>query len=234
MEKFSRVLAVLIAVLGVAFMGFAGVVSFGGPNWEAEARKMEGYTFTLTPGETPIWSATRAADRQELSTKTPLLPEVMTAAIKDRTEQAQAELARLTSAVPDLESQIKTLSGMQQADGPALDAYLQVQSQRLTSTQAQMETVSKSQETLAAEVRKIEDQLASRREDVFRLELEHRVLTADVERARQNAAVVEEQIRLLEDELDKAQRRKQELDARGIPPAPPREPGRDYLGNPQP
>lgn len=232
MEKFSRVLAVLIAVLSVAFMGFAGVVSFGGPNWEAEARNLEGYTFNLAPGEVRIWSATRAVDRQELSTKTPLLPQVLTAAIQDRTQQAQAERDRLASAIPDLENQIKTLSAMQEADKPALDAYFQQQTQRLAQTHAQIETTSKEQETLATEVRKVEDQLASRREDVFRLELEHRVLTADVERIKQNVAVVEEQIRLLEDELDKAQRRKRELDERGLPAAPA-QPQRDYLGQPQ-
>lgn len=222
MEKFSRVLAILIAVLSVAFMGFAGVVSFGGPNWEAEARVLEGYTFALTPGETPIWSATRAADREELSTKSPLLPEVLTAAIEDRATRAQQRVQTLNEALPLLEAQAKTLEEMQTADVPALQQYFDVQVQRLADTHASIESTSKQQEVIAADVRKIEDQLASRREDVFRTELEYRILTADVERTKQNVAVVEEQIRLLEDELDKAQRRQRELDERGLPAAPPR------------
>lgn len=225
MEKFSRVLAVLIAVLSVAFMGFAGVVSFGGPNWEAEARALEGYTFSLTPGETPIWSATRAAEREELSTKSQLLPEVLAAAIQDRATRAQQRVQSLNDAIPQLEAQTKTLDEMQTADVPALQQYFDVQTQRLADTHASIESTSKQQKVIAADVRKIEDQLASRREDVFRTELEYRILTADVERAKQNVAVVEEQIRLLEDELDKAQRRQRELDERGLPAAPPRPAG---------
>ncbi|MFV0446055.1 MAG: hypothetical protein ACK5Q5_20960 [Planctomycetaceae bacterium] len=217
MEKLSRVLAVVIAVLSVAFMGFAGVVSFGGPNWEAEAHKTEGYTFNLAPGETPIWSATRAAGREELSTKSPLLPEVLTAAIQDRTSRAQAELQQLNEEIPQLEQQTKALAAMQDADVPALDRHFQAQSQRLANTSAQIEQTSQQQKMVADEIRKTEEQLASRREDVIRLELEHRVVTADVERSRQNVAAVEEQIHLLEDELDKAIQRSKELDARHIP-----------------
>jgi archaellum component FlaC len=219
MEKLSRVLAVLIAVLSVVFMGFAGVVSFGGPNWEAEAESLEGYTFLRSEGQNPIWTATRAADRQELSTKSALLPEVLVAAIKDRTDLARQERDRLAGEIPTLEQQTKALAAMQEADVPALDAYYKTQNERLSQTHARIEAVSKDQETLAAEIRKVEDQLASRREDVFRLELEYQVLTADTERVKQNVAVVEEQIRLLEDELDKTQRRQRELDERGIPAA---------------
>ena len=217
MEKFSRVLAVLVAVLSIAFMGFAAVVSFGGPNWEAEARNLEGYTFSRSEGETPIWTATRAAGRVELTPKSPLLPEVLTAAIRDRTEQAKQERDTKAQEIPDLQKQAQALAAMQEADVPALDRYFQVQSQRLSDTHAQIDTTSQQQEMLAGEVSKIEDQIQSRREDVFRLELEYRVLEADKKRVSQNVDVVKEQIRLLEDELDKAQRRKQELDTRGIP-----------------
>ncbi|MCA9054635.1 MAG: hypothetical protein KDA75_12410 [Planctomycetaceae bacterium] len=217
MEKFSRVLAVAVAVLSVAFMGFAGVVSFGGPNWEAEARSLEGYTFSRSGGENPVWTATRAAGRVELNPKSPLLPEVLTAAIRDRTEEARKDRDRLAQEIPDLQKQSETLRAMQDQDVPALDRYFDTQSKRLADTHAQIATTSQQQEMLAAEVSKIEEQIESRREDVFRLELEYRVLEADVERTHQNVAVVEEQIRLLEDELDKAQRRKQELDQRGIP-----------------
>jgi hypothetical protein len=220
MEKFSRVLAVLIAVLSVAFMGFAGVVSFGGPNWEAEAKKLQGYTFLESEGQNPTWTATRAVDREALSPASPILPEVLTAAIRDRVTKAKTDRDELVAAIPQVEQQTKTLSDMQAADVPALDAYFQQQLQRLAQTNVTIDETSKQQEMVSAEIRKVEDQLASRREDVFRLELEHRVLVADVERVKQNVGVVEEQIRLLEDELDKAQRRKKDLDDQGIPAAP--------------
>ena len=219
MEKFSRVLAVLIAILSVAFMGFAGAVVFGGPNWVAEARALPGYTFSRADGEPPIWSAMRAQGQVELPTKSPLLPEVLTAAIKDRADQARKERDTLAADLPSLEQQATILESMQKADVPALERYFQARFNRLDETHKQIEAASKQQEALAVEVGKIEDQLDSRRQDVFRLELQYRLLDADIVQVDQNLAAVEEQIRLLEDELDKSQRRKQELDRQGLPAA---------------
>lgn len=231
MEKFSRVLTVLVAVLSVAFMGFAGVVSFGGPNWEAEARAMEGYTFSRSSGEAPLWSVTRAEGREELSTKSPLLPAVIAAAIQDRTQRAQARLQELNEQIPQLEQQNKALAAMQDVDVPALEQAFQAQSKRLADAHAAIDATSQQQKMISDDIRKTEEQLASRREDVFRLELEDRVLDADVERVKQNVAVVEEQIRLIEDELDKVHQRKEEFDRRGLPPAQPYVP---FEANPNP
>lgn len=221
MQTFSRILTVAIVVASVAFMGFAGVVSFGGPNWIAQARTMEGYTFERSPGENPVWSATRSAGRQELATKSPLLPEVLAAAFRDRADQAAAELQELNNAVPELERRITLLREMQEADVPALDRYFQTESMELQTLHEQILESTRQQEQLAGEVRKIEDQLESRRQDVFRTELQHRLLSADLVRIQQNVAAVEEQIRLLEDELDKSQRRSAELDRQGLAPAGP-------------
>lgn len=219
MEKLSRVLAVLIAILSVAFMGFAGAVVFGGPNWLAEARALPGYTFSRAEGEPPIWSAMRAQGQVELPTKSPLLPEVLTAAIKDRADQARQERDRLAQELPTIEKTAQDLEARQKADVPALERYFQNRFSRLEETHRQIETASKQQEMLAVEVGKIEDQLDSRRQDVFRLELQYRLLDADVVQVDQNIAAIDEQIRLLEDELDKSQRRKQELDRQGLPAA---------------
>jgi predicted nucleic acid-binding Zn-ribbon protein len=216
MQGFSRVLTVLIAAVAVAFMGFAGVVSVGGPNWRAKADSLEGYTFSRLEGESPMWSATRSAGRVELATKSGVLPEVYVAAIQDRTKTASDELTVLTDAEPQLETQIKTYEELQNADVPALDRYYEAQRQRLDATYKQIETTGKQQDALAGEVKKLEDQLDSRRQDVYQLGLQYRILQGDVERITQNIQAVEEQIRLLEDELDKAQRRDKALTAQGL------------------
>jgi hypothetical protein len=221
MQTFSRVLTVVVAVISVAFMGFAGVVSFGGPNWAAEARSMEGYTFERAPGDNPVWSATRSEGREELATKSLLLPEVLAAAYKDRADRANAELQELNNAIPELERRIALSREMQAADVPALDRYFQNETVELQNIQEEILVATREQERLASEVRKIEDQLESRRQDVFRTELQHRLLVADLARIQQNVAAVEEQIRLLEDELDKSRRRSEELNRQGVPPAQP-------------
>lgn len=216
MEKLSRILTVVIAVASIAFMGFAGAVSFGGPNWEAESRKIPGYTFTRTEGEPPIWSATRAEGREELSTKSPLLPAVIAAAIQDRTTRAQQEKDRLAAAIPQLQQQAETLEQWQTQDTEALEVVYQRERERLAALQTEIEATSKQQEALADDIRKLEDQLDSRRQDVFRIELEYRLMLADLGRIEQNVSAVTEQIRLIEDELEKAERRQREFDARGL------------------
>lgn len=223
MEKLSRILTVVVTVAALAFMGFAGVIWFGGPNWEAEARRLEGYTFNQAEGEPPIWSATRAEGREELSTRSPLLPAVLTAAIQDRTRRAQEEHARLAQAIPQLQQQAEILTRMQAQDLEALERAYEGERQRLAAFQTQIEAASKQQEAIAEDIRKLEDQLDSRRQDVFRLDLEYRLLLADLGRIEQNVEAVSQQIRLIEDELEKVQRRQQEFDARGLPPLSPAE-----------
>lgn len=216
MQRFSRILAVLVAVLSVAFMGFAAVVAFGGPNWKAEADSLEGYTFSRSEGENPIWSATRAAGGQELTTKDPLLPKVYLAALQDRTNRAREEVTVLTDAAPKLEEQIKLYKDFQDKDTPALDGYFMAMKQRQADVYAQMEQAAKQQDAITAEVKKLEDQLDSRRQDVYQLELQYRVVKSDQERIRENITAVKEQIRLLEDELDKAQRRERTFQQQGL------------------
>ncbi len=217
MQGFSRVLTVLIAVISIAFMGFAGVAAFSGPNWEAELKALKGYTFRQSPGENPVWSATRIQGGEELSPTSPLAPAVLVTAMEDRQRVAQEELQRLQSEViPNLEAQRDYLEKMAAADLPALESKIAQERERLTGIDKQVEATAMEQDALAKEVAKLEDQLDSRRDDVFRLALQHQVLVADIVRIQQNVQVVDEQIRLIEDELDKAYRREQVLREQGI------------------
>ncbi|MEZ6065589.1 MAG: hypothetical protein R3B90_07720 [Planctomycetaceae bacterium] len=219
MQSFSRVLAVLVAVASVVFMGFAGVVSFGGPNWEAEARSLEGYTFDQEPGQPPIWSATRSLGEERLSPTSPLLPEVLVAAYQDRTRRAGEELQTLEGAIPRLQTNTAQLQQMQDADRAALERAFAARTTRLKATRDQIDQLSQQHQQVEADALQVEDRLKSRREDVFRLQLQYRLLEADLYQVDQNIDEVAEQIRLLEDELDKASRRQAEMDARGLPPA---------------
>jgi chromosome segregation ATPase len=155
-----------------------------------------------------------------LSPTSPLLPEVLTTAINDRTTRAKEERDALVAAIPALQQQTELLQQMQAADREALDRAATANAARLAETNDQVEAVRKQQDMVAQEAQKLEDQLDSRRNDVFRLELQHRLLEADLHEIDQNLHLVAEQIRLIEDELDKARRRSEEMDARGMPAAP--------------
>ncbi len=217
MQTFSRILVVAVTVISIAFMGFAGAASFGGPNWEAQTKKLEGYLFQRSEGENPTWSVTRMEGREQLGTTSVLLPEVFVAAMEDRKTRAEAELTRLTEEEPILQQQINEYRRMQAADYQALKQYHDADLARLDQTNKQVEEVRKQGDMVAVEVAKIEDQIESRRNDVFRLELQYRILIAEVERIRQNLDTVKEQIHLTEDELEKANRRSQALDQQGFP-----------------
>lgn len=216
MQGFSRVLTVLAAVLSIAFMGFAGVATLGGPNWESQAKQLDGFTFSKTTDEVPLWVATRSADREDLSTKSAVLPQVYAAALQDLAGRAKAEASELTTAIPELQRQTQTYRDFQGADVPALDRHFARMQQQLATLNGLIKTSGEQQDAIAAEILQLESQLDSRRQDVFQLDLQYRVLQGEIERIDQNIAVVEEQIRLVEDELDKSQRREKALAAQGL------------------
>ena len=224
MQKLSRVLVVLIAILSIAFMGFSGVVSFTGPNWKAEMANLEGYTFTTIPGEKPTYQVVRLSDSQNVGSPVGVRAEALAIAIKDKAEQAQVELDVLKNGQPNkieiLNVRAQSIRDKQYTDADALRRYDEDLDVRLEGIRAELATVKDEQNRLLAEVDKVERRTKSRREDVYRLDFQHRLVLAQIEESKQNIAALEEQIILLEDELDKALRRENQLHDQGVPPAP--------------
>src|SRR5690606_7622829 len=50
MTIISKVMAVFVAAASLAFLGFVAVTLKAGTNWEGEARQVEHYQLTTTPG----------------------------------------------------------------------------------------------------------------------------------------------------------------------------------------
>jgi len=220
MQTLSRVLVVLVAILSIAFMGFAGVVSFGGPNWKSQMDQLEGYTFKLLPGETPTWEATRLSDREVLSDKSSVQGKVLAAAMKDKVDQASQQVATIKQQIPALTTQQLAITEVEYLDKDALKRFQEMAEGELVEIRQLLANARTERETLMVEVKKVEDRVQSRREDVFRLETQHQLVLSDVEALKQNIINLEEQIVLLEDDLDKLLRRSAQLDRQGVPPAP--------------
>lgn len=68
LTKLSKIMVVFIATCSIAFMGFAIALSNSGPNWRVETRNLPDYTFALSTGENPQWTATRRDEQAAAGT----------------------------------------------------------------------------------------------------------------------------------------------------------------------
>src|SRR5262245_6702004 len=90
----GKVLSVAIAVASVIFMGFVLVATLGGPNWEAEARSIDGYTFGKTDAQPIQWTATRHVGDKTISpSKT--IEQVMVAVYDDKIQETRNQVQKL-------------------------------------------------------------------------------------------------------------------------------------------
>lgn len=183
MTKFSKILAIFVAVASLAFVGFAIAATFGGPDWMAVTQEsyFGGYTISRSEGADAAWSATRASDKGQVATSK-VLPEVLTAVMDEVLQQQKQEVQQLEASVPNLEARIAALEARESLDEQALQAYIADLRQRIaTLTQQEAELTSKVT-AAAVESRKIERQVAARREDVIRLGQQVEELRADIYR----------------------------------------------------
>lgn len=219
MGNISRVLAVVTAALSVAFLGFAVANRLGGPNWESTARSLNpqlnkagGYVFSQSVGENPQWSANSAAG-DSIKTSA-VLPEVIVAALDHKIAGLKAELDALINEQPQLETRKTNLEAAIDTDEQALRTAVAQRRQFLTQLREQYATLSRQLVQKAEAGRQTEDVVAARRNDVFRLLNQLEVLKADIVRLGQIEQQMVDSNRQIDADLDKAQRRQQQLKSR--------------------
>ncbi len=205
----SRLLAIVVTVLSIAFLGFAGVVTLGGPNWDATARSLKDYQFTHAPGPNGQWTAT-SPDGESVGSS-PLLPGAIVAALDDTNKKLQGQLGELNDRDPQLRDSIQKIERQIAADREALTASLARKQQQLKDLQEQTAELSDQIVQQTTQGIAVEEVVSDRRSDVFRLTNQLAVLRADearIEQIRQQMADLIEQINA---DLDKARRREQQL-----------------------
>lgn len=220
MGNISRILAVVSAVLSVAFFGFALVTTrLGGPNWQSEAAKLKatpqdpsGYVFTYTRGENAQWTA--ASTTGEFTTSNKVLPTVILAAYDDKIRALQAQLTALNEELPQLQERTAAMDAAIAADEAALQQARVQREQFLTGLREQYTTLSQQVVQKTEEGQQIEQVVEARRTDVFRLENQLELLRADEARIEQIRQQMLDLIRQIDADLAKAQRRQDQLEAR--------------------
>jgi chromosome segregation ATPase len=203
----SRILAVLVTVLCIAFLGFAFVVTLGGPNWEAMARSMTEYRFTQDPDGK--WSVT-TADEQQLGSSE-VTASVLVSALDDKLKRLQGELTPLEEAQPQLQARTEALEQQIAADQAALTASLGQKQQFLAQLQQQRSQISGQVVQQTEQANALEQQVGDRRADVFRLTNQLTLLRADEARIEQIHRQLDDLIEQINADLGKARRREEQL-----------------------
>lgn len=220
MGNISRILAVVSAILSVAFFGFALVTTqLGGPNWQSEAAALQGspqdpggYVFTYTRGENAQWTATSTTG--EFSKSAKVLPDVIVAAYDDKIRTLQEQLTALNEELPQLEERTAQMDAAIEADLAALQQARAEREQFLAQLREQYSTLSQQVVQKTEEGQQIEQRVEDRRTDVFRLENQLQVLRADDARIEQIEQQMLDLIRQIDADLAKAQRRQAQLEQR--------------------
>ncbi|MBX3439420.1 MAG: hypothetical protein KF861_18170 [Planctomycetaceae bacterium] len=205
----SRILAIVVTVLSVAFMGFAFVISVGGPNWASTARSMTEYSFTFAPGPNAQWTAT-SPDGDSVGSS-PVLPSVIVGALDNKITKLQDQLNAKNNREPILQEAQQLLDRQLAADRGALTAGLEQERQRLAALQQQAAQLSNQIVQQTVQGKTVETVVSNRRADVFRLQNQLDVLRADEARIAQIHRQMADLIEQIDGDLNKAQRREQQL-----------------------
>lgn len=220
MGNISRILAVACAILSVAFLGFALVTTrLGGPNWQTEAAKLRptlqdptGYVFNQTLGENPQWTATSASG--EAVKSAPVLPDVIVAAYDNKIAALKAKVAAIDEELPQLEQRKQGMEAAIEADRAALQQAVAERENFLQQLRDQYVNISQQVVKKTDEGEQIEFVVQDRRTDVFRLENQLELLKADDARVAQIEHQMQDLIRQIDTDLEKARRRQEQLKSR--------------------
>lgn len=212
MLKISKILAVFIAVGSLAFVGLAVATTFGGPDWNAELSKpyFAGYKVSQSAGENPTWSATRA-DGKQVAANIKALPAIIVKVLADARQEYAAEITRLNEREAALTPRIALLQAAMAKDKIALEQHEAELRSRLEQLRQQTSSVAGQAASAAAEAQKLENTIASRRDDIFRLRQQLEELRADMFQLNQMRVELDNQLTQVRGDLQRAEERAAQL-----------------------
>ncbi|QDT55211.1 hypothetical protein Pan44_32530 [Caulifigura coniformis] len=216
MASFGKTLVVVLFLSSVAFLGFAMASFFGGPNWTAEMRELEGkephqgFVFNKSESNPAKWSVKRTGNDQQISSSV-VQGEVVAAAFKSLTASQQTEI----QALKDQEAAFKERKEAYVASLPVDEASLDASRTQLLSileqTRAQGSQLAVQVAAKTEEAQKIEQRIGERRDDVIRLRAQLDELRADAYRLQELRTELNDQLQQLVSLVDRAEERNQQL-----------------------
>jgi len=221
MASFGKTLVVVVFLSSVAFLGFTLATFYGGPNWTAELRELEGkdphqgFVFTKSESLPTKWSVKRVGSDQQIASS-PVQGEVVAAAYKALTTQQQQEISQLKeqeAAYRELkEAYMATLPKDQEAQEAARKALLAL----LEKTRAHGSELAVQVAAKTEDAQKIEQRIGERRDDVIRLKAQLDELRADTFRLQELRTELNDQLQQLVSLVDRAEERNEQLKATAV------------------
>jgi len=216
MTRFGKILVILITFASLAFGGFAIVTTTGGPNWQEMASQIKDYKFTYNGGENPTWTAVRARGEEQVASDRDL-PKVIDAVLADKIKRLNAEKQAFLDKIPPLTQALEKSRADNQADVPALEAYVVQERARvaaLNDALAKLEAKVLAQTDAAQKLEKI---ASARREDVFRLTEELAEIRADKVRLEAIKRHLAEELEQVNGNIERAELRLASLSVSNSP-----------------
>ena len=218
---FSKCLSVFVTLAALLFLGFAAVTLVGGPNWSARTEDLADYDFKESEGEKPEWSWTRRSDQQTKKANPPILPAAIAAAradlkskqdtrIQDLKKQITAAKAKQTEADKLIAEDLAALANREKlllAERGEIAGKIDAQQQKNT------EKIKGTAQTRGTQ--SVRDEIALRREDVYRLRSQLEEIQTDRYRATRQREKLEDLLTQLQGDIRKLQRRQEQLKKAG-------------------
>lgn len=211
MTRFAKLLVVFVAVASLGFAAFAGALRYGGPNWDELARAPGLYEkVTITRSDTGQYSGTMRVSGEQVGSSTNPA-EVVT--------KAQAKvLGDLRTEMQDLSTQINNLTPQQTAvkdliasDRRGLEQHAAIWTAQLQDLAQRIAKLTDELAAKGAEVKQLQDELIELRYEVLRLRNQLELLRDDLFAAEQQEQALKLELRRLQEDRLRLERRQQQL-----------------------
>lgn len=191
LTRISKVLAVFIAVGSIAFVGFAIATTFGEPDplQALSDPAFNGYAISKQVGG-QLWEAKRGIDQSSVGTSK-VVHEVMVKVLNEVDQNNKQEIQLLQQRQAALQAHVDELLAVNPADTKALEAFEAQNRAYLAQIRADEATTTTAVISATAESQKKEQEVARRREDVFRLKQQVEELKTDLFRLQEIALRLE-------------------------------------------
>jgi hypothetical protein len=211
--KIGKVLAVFIAAVGVAFLGFVGVTLVGGPNWEArmKADDLRDYVFEQSDDEVPNWSVKRLYGGKAVGSPTKLAPKAIEDARKDLKDKQSKETQELENDLEYWTKQVAQSKKFIEQDTKALEDRQAELQKELDDLNKKIEEVSAAITNTAKQVLSKQAESARRLEDVRLYQAQLEELKSDRFRALEQQKILRDQLLRLRGTNERLERRNEQL-----------------------
>jgi len=204
-----KVAAILLAISAVAFMGLSVAAYYGRPNPIAEMGSPEviDYKFEASAGETTTWTVTPSVGTDKQPKQFSNAYAAVLHAFEQKNTRLSAETTEMNVLTETLRTQVTQVRVDQQADMDALAKQIAQLDQLVKNADGQLLLRSQELQKLSVDTLEIRQDTTKRREDVTRLQ-------SELDELRTSRFALNENIRVLTDELLRLQLENQDLDRR--------------------